>query len=120
MFFDFLQLVIYKLSKDIYTDYLRSMNSAEIINTLRADLPLMKDTYDVEQIGLFGSYARDEANEQSDIDVLVKFREPRLKSLINLLDFLEQRFNKKIDLVTEGKQLSNRFRSMINAEIIYA
>lgn len=96
------------------------MQSNEIINELRKDLPTMQNLFGVEQIGLFGSYARNEQTESSDIDVLVKFREPQLKSLIGLLDFLENKFSKKIDIVTEGKQLSERFRRMVKSEIIYA
>ncbi len=96
------------------------MNSGEIMTTLRAELPMMKSHFGVEEIGLFGSYARNEGHENSDIDVLVKFREPALKPLIGLLDFLENRFNKKVDIVTDGKQLSERFRTMIKTEIIYA
>ena len=96
------------------------MKSFEIIALLRADLSLMQSRFGVEQIGLFGSYARNEEHENSDIDVLVKFREPALKSLIGLLDFLEDKFKKKVDIVTEGKQLSERFRALIKSEIIYA
>ena len=96
------------------------MKSVEIIAALRIDLPMMKSRFGVEEIGLFGSYARNEERENSDIDVLVKFREPALKPLIGLLDFLENKFKKKVDIVTEGKQLSERFRAMIKSEIIYA
>jgi predicted nucleotidyltransferase len=96
------------------------MKSVEIIKALRNDLPIMKSRFGVEKIGLFGSYARNEERENSDIDVLVKFREPALKSLIGLLDFLEAKFKRKVDIVTEGKQLSERFRAMIKSEIIYA
>ena len=83
-------------------------------------MPVMRQQFGVDAIGLFGSYARNEQKDNSDIDVLVKFREPQLKALIGLLDFLENAFSKKVDIVTDGKQLSERFRKMVNSEIIYA
>lgn len=83
-------------------------------------MPLMRQQYGVDSIGIFGSYSRNEQTETSDIDVLVKFSKPELKSLIGLLTFLEKRFSKKIDIVTEGKQLSQRFRKQVESEIIYA
>jgi len=83
-------------------------------------MPLMRQQFSVDRIGIFGSYSRNEQTENSDIDILVKFSKPELKSLIGLLDFLENRFRKKVDIVTEGKQLSERFRKQVQSEIIYA
>jgi uncharacterized protein len=96
------------------------MTSAEIIQKLRNEKPLMRQQFGVDEIGLFGSYARNEQKENSDIDVLVKFSQPQLKTLIGLLDFLESAFSRKVDIVTDGKQLSERFKKMIKTEIIYA
>lgn len=83
-------------------------------------MPVIRQQFGVDAIGLFGSYARNEQKTDSDIDVLVKFRQPELKSLVGLLDFLESAFGKKVDIVTDGKQLSERFRKLVDAEIIYA
>ncbi len=96
------------------------MTSAQIIEILRNEMPLLRQQFGVDEIGLFGSYARNEQNENSDIDVLVKFRNPQLKTLIGLLNFLESTFSRKVDIVADGKQLSERFRRMVKSEIIYA
>ena len=95
------------------------MNRQQIISSLKENKQMLSEKFGVEEIGLFGSYARNEQSENSDIDVLIKLRTPELKSLIGVFDFLENEFQKKIDLVTEGKQLSERFRRMIKTEIIY-
>ena len=57
--------------------------------------------YGVKKLILFGSYARGEQKETSDIDFLVEFEEGRglFRDYGNLLIFLENIFNKKIDLV---------------------
>ena len=62
-------------------------------------LPILKD-YRVKKIGLFGSYARGEIKENSDIDILIEIEKD-----ISLLDFvglkqeIEEALGKKVDLV---------------------
>jgi len=55
----------------------------------------------VRRIGLFGSFVRDEAREDSDIDILVEFVEGRrsFDTYMDLKFFLEDLFRKKVDLV---------------------
>ena len=56
----------------------------------------------VSRCGLFGSFARDEQDEQSDVDILVEFEEGR-KSFDNFMAlafFLEDLFGRKVDLLT--------------------
>lgn len=58
-------------------------------------------TYGVKKIGLFGSYIRNEQNAESDIDILVEFKEEK-KTFDNYMDLkflLEDLFNRKVDLV---------------------
>jgi len=62
-------------------------------------LPILED-YRVKKIGLFGSYARGEIKENSDIDILIEIEKD-----ISLLDFvglkqeIEEALGKKVDLV---------------------
>lgn len=58
--------------------------------------------FGVSRCGLFGSFSRDEADDQSDVDVLVAF-EPGKKTFDNFMDlafFLEEAFGRSVDLVT--------------------
>ncbi|MBM3145162.1 MAG: nucleotidyltransferase family protein [Chloroflexi bacterium] len=58
---------------------------------------------DVAKIGLFGSTARGEAKEESDLDFLVEFGTP--KSLLDVVRFerqLSESLGKKVDLLTES------------------
>lgn len=73
-----------------------------ILNTLR----LHKDEfsrYGIQNIGLFGSYIRDEQSEKSDIDLLIDFA-PDMESFDNYMavyDIFENIFtNEKIEVVT--------------------
>ena len=60
------------------------------------------NSYGVKNIGLFGSYVRNEQNQDSDIDILVEFDSGKLNynNFINLAYYLEDNFNTKIDLIT--------------------
>ncbi len=58
--------------------------------------------YKVKEIGVFGSYVRDENVKKSDIDVLVEFREPiGLFKFMELEEYLEDLLGTKVDLVTK-------------------
>ncbi len=78
--------------------------------------------YEPEKIGIFGSFARLEDNEGSDIDILVKF-----KVTITLLDLarihreLSSVLGKKVDLVTEPALKNERLKKYIydDLQIIY-
>ena len=57
----------------------------------------------VTRLGVFGSFARGEAREESDVDVLVAFS-PEARTFDNLYivgDTLEKAFQRRVDLVTE-------------------
>lgn len=59
-------------------------------------------SFGVNQIGLFGSYVRNEATENSDIDLLVDIRKEKktFNNFISLNYYLEELFGKKVELVT--------------------
>jgi len=58
--------------------------------------------YDPVRIGIFGSVARNEDRECSDIDILYRLKSPvGLFNLVRLRDDLEQKLNRKVDLVSE-------------------
>lgn len=74
----------------------------------------------VERLGIFGSLARGDAREDSDVDVLVLFR-PEARTFDNLFtvgEVLEEVFNRRVDLVTEHA-LSPYIGPRIRAEIRY-
>lgn len=65
-------------------------------------LPILKSN-DIKFAGVFGSCARNQANEKSDLDLLVKFSKPKtFLNLVRLENQLSQSIDRKVDLVTEG------------------
>jgi predicted nucleotidyltransferase len=72
------------------------------VNILRRNLPRFREAYQVQNFGLFGSRVRREERPESDLDILVTFREtPGLLKLIALENELTDLLGVKVDLVME-------------------
>lgn len=77
------------------------LNKTIILKELDRNEGILK-RYGVKQIGLFGSFVRDEGKEDSDVDFLVDFEKEKktLSNLVDLGEFLENLFGKKVDIIT--------------------
>jgi len=98
------------------------MENKDIKSKLERLKPVLKERYQVETIGFFGSYARGEQNQKSDIDILVEFIEGNsidLFDFIELEDFLTRQLGVKVDLATK-KALKPLIKEQILKETIYA
>ena len=95
------------------------MDKNQIISSIKAEKPYLLKQFGVEEIAIFGSYARDEQHEDSDVDILVSTKIKTLNNYFSLLDYLESKIQKKIDLVTKHKGLSERFSKLISKDMIY-
>ena len=94
------------------------INKTNIINYLKEHYIEFKNKYDVEEIGLFGSYARDEASTDSDIDIFVKMK-PSLFDLIAIKEQIENDLDKKVDIIREHNHINPLFLKRIKKDIIY-
>ena len=69
--------------------------------------------------GVFGSYARGEPKEDSDIDILVEFHKgATLLDLSGLANFLEERLQHKVDVVSQ-RAVRDELKPYIYSEIVY-
>jgi hypothetical protein len=93
------------------------MQRQEIINFLRSNKRLLKEKYKVSKIGIFGSFAREENTNESDIDIIVSMPSD-FDNYYDLKEFLEQQLNLEIDLALE-KNIRNLIRKKIQDEVIY-
>jgi len=95
------------------------MSRAELIKILRLLNEETRQKYKGRIIGLFGSYARGEQNEASDVDLLIEKEEClSLFALGGMKIFLEERLNKKVDIVTTSA-LRKEIESHIMSELVY-
>ncbi len=93
----------------------------EILNKLRISKPELYK-FGVIRIGLFGSVKREEANKESDVDILIDFNpeQETYENFINTCTFLESIFEgSKLDIVTE-KGLSPFIGPFILNNVEYA
>lgn len=71
----------------------------------------------ISYLGLFGSFARGEETENSDVDLLVKFNVPTgYFTLVDVQNTLQEYFNREVDLVTE-RAISKYMRPGIMREV---
>ena len=72
----------------------------ELLDLLREERPFLEKRYHVETIAIFGSYTRAEQGQDSDLDVLVTFRQtPSLLTLVNMENYLSDCLGVSVDLV---------------------
>jgi predicted nucleotidyltransferase len=76
--------------------------------------------YHIEQIGIFGSYARGEARSHSDIDVVVRMSRPNLFHLSAIILDLKEHFKTEVDVVALGEQMNTRLKKRIGRDAVYA
>lgn len=91
----------------------------DIKNSLIGIKPILTDKYHVSSIGLFGSIVRDDFSPAtSDIDIIVDFQKPIGIEFIDLAEFIENRLNRKVDLVSKNG-IKHKYFSQIESEIVY-
>lgn len=95
------------------------MKREEVIRLLNARRTELMDRYGVKSLALFGSAARDETSQSSDVDLLVEFNRPAgLFALFSLQDRLEELLGCPVDLGTlEG--IKPRLRSRLLQECLH-
>ena len=97
----------------------RNMRRDEALGLLNEASAEIRGRFGVKQLRLFGSTARDEAREDSDVDILVEFDGPAtFDGYFDLLRFLEARMGCAVDLVTE-KALKDRMRPFVEKDAIH-
>ena len=90
-----------------------------ILKQLNQSAEELKQNFSVRAIGLFGSLARNEADRESDVDILVDFVEPTFDHYMDLKFYLEKLFSRAVDLVI-ADTVKPRLKSVIKKEVIYA
>jgi predicted nucleotidyltransferase len=95
------------------------MTKYDVLNYLKEHYQEFHNKYNVEKIGLFGSYARDEATKESDVDIFVKMK-PNMFDMIAIKEQIEKDLHTNVDIIREHKNIKPFFLEMINKDLIYA
>ncbi|PJZ86720.1 nucleotidyltransferase family protein [Leptospira levettii] len=90
----------------------------ELIEELTKIKPILNNNFGVLKIGIFGSFAKDKVNSDSDVDLLVEMQSPDFDSFVGLKIFLENLFERNVDLIRKRNQIKPSFLNRIQKDII--
>jgi len=84
----------------------------KIIHLLQREQAYLASEFGVSKVGLFGSYAKGQPDENSDIDLLVEFERPIGFQFFDLVDYLEAVLGRKVDILTPAGVQNIRIRGV--------
>ena len=93
----------------------------DALGTLREHENVLVERFGVKKVGVFGSFAKGEERRDSDVDILVEFKEGQ-KTFGNYMElkfYLEELFGREVDLVIETA-IKPRLRGHILKEAVHA
>lgn len=94
------------------------LNRDNVLDLLRQHKPIMKERFGISEISLYGSFARDEATNDSDIDVVVKFDgNPSARSYFGAQFYIEDLSGRKVDLA-RMHELRKEIRPYVDRDLI--
>ena len=100
----------------------KNLTKKEILALLHKNQDIL-NKYKVRRIGLFGSYAAGKQAKGSDLDFLVEFEKPTFDNFMNLVNYLEKLFGKKVDVLTPEGVEGIRVKEVaenIRKSVVYA
>ena len=95
------------------------MNRNDILSTLTRFRDLKREEFGIVRIGVFGSVARGEITEASDIDVVVELDRPDLFTLVGIKQELEELFHRPVDVVRYRERMNSYLKRRMEQEAIY-
>ncbi len=95
------------------------MNREEILKKLHEYKKLHGEKYQIVRLGLFGSAARGDSKENSDIDIVVEQKKPDLFILGNIKIELEEKLNRPVDIIRLRQGMNPFLAKKIEQEAIY-
>ena len=94
------------------------MDKQAVLTRLKGSVEEIRQRFSVKRLAVFGSVAREEAGDTSDVDVLVAFdKKANFDLFMDLKFYLEELLGTEVDLVTD-KALRPQMREVIEREII--
>ncbi len=92
----------------------------EILKKLTEIKPLLQEKFELTELALFGSYARNEQTENSDIDIMVAFAKPSFRNFCATAEKLDEIFfGTEVQIVSKGAIKPNYFE-YVNQDLVYA
>lgn len=95
------------------------MNRAELLNKLAEFKKISGEKYGILAIGIFGSFARNQASILSDADIVVKTKTPDPFTLVHIKESLEEQLRIPVDIVRFRETMNPFLKRRIEKEAVY-
>ena len=95
------------------------MNRATLLTELKQYKDRNKTKYGILSLGIFGSYARNQASELSDIDIVVKTESPNPFNLVHIKEDLEKKLKTPVDIIRLREHMNSYLKRHITNEAVY-
>lgn len=95
------------------------MGRDEIVSVLQDFKKRYSAQFGIQSLGIFGSVARDDAQEDSDVDIVVKIDPPNLITLSRIRLEIEEMIHKHVDIVHYRERMNKLLKEKIDNEVIY-
>jgi predicted nucleotidyltransferase len=91
----------------------------DILTLLRNYKQAYADQYGILELGVFGSFARNEATEESDVDICISTRTPDAFMLVHVKDDLEKLVKRHVDIIRVRENMNPFLKSRLEKEALY-
>lgn len=95
------------------------MNESQLLSELRKFKAIHQHEYGIEVLGVFGSYARGESHEGSDVDVVVRLIKQDLFNIIGIKQDLEETLHLSVDVVSYRPSMDSFLKKCIDRDVVY-
>ncbi|MCU4137954.1 MAG: putative nucleotidyltransferase MJ0435 [Thermodesulfobacteria bacterium] len=95
------------------------MDRGKILNELRKYKPVLEKKYGIVRLGIFGSVARGDIKNSSDIDIVVEIKNTDPFILLDIKEELSKLLGCKVDLIRLRKNINKILKKRIEKEVIY-
>ena len=95
------------------------MERNDVLRILMRFRDLKQDEFGIIRIGVFGSVARDEMTDISDVDVVVELDQPDLLTLVGIKQELEESLHRSVDVVRYRERMNAYLKRRIEREAVY-
>ncbi len=95
------------------------MSREDILSILREYKKQSSGHYGIVALGIFGSTARGEDREDSDVDVVIRFQKPDLFAMVGVKLDLEERIHRTVEIVSYRENMNYFLKQRIDREAVY-
>lgn len=96
------------------------INKEDILHKLKEIKPILQKNYDLTELALFGSYARDDQKDKSDIDIMVHLANKSFKNYLKVIELLEHQFPQKEVQVVSKDAIKPHYFEFVKHDLLYA